>query len=438
MTLRRILAATSVLVLTVVIACESERGPLAPSSQSVGATGGTATLMPEITDPGLPQEDVTLKATQPGLASPPDGAIVNDPAAVLSVSNPQGRFAVAVFLVRFEVWALSGSPLPVQAHSAVVPQGVGSTSYTLPDGELQDSTLYAWRARAERDGAVGPWSEVYGFTTLFVRIDPPVPLVPIGGLVISTLRPRFTVANGAVIGDAGVVLIEVQVTDADDPNFDRVIEVARTRMRDRGETNIPVQKSLELDTLYYWRARGTSEDLPITAVLPYVPTPSQSPIQTAVEVTSDWSATETFRTSATAGGGGGSPGSSVGAPFTTPGGEPPVLLSVVQQVAAQNPGALANSCQEEGGTWQFMDILIETLRSIDGRWGYNCKRGNCADLSLDVIDYYRGSGTPDESTDVSIIDVIGGHCGPNPTPSWSDVTKATKAAGGVGRWKYPR
>ena len=76
------------------------------------------------------------------------------------------------------------------------------------------------------------------------------------------------------------------------------------------------------------------------------------------------------------------------------------------------------------------------------RWGYNCKRGNCGDISLDVVNYYRGSAptsvAAQGSTDVAIIDIITGHCGPNPTAGWGDVTQQTEDAGAIGRFKYPR
>ena len=257
--------------------------------------GGSGMLMPATADPGLTQEEVALKATQPALVTPADNAIVNEPAAVLTVANSQGTFVSAVFFVRFEVWDISGAPQPVLVHSVTTAPGVGSTSYTLPDAVLQDNTVYAWRARGEQDGAVGPWSGIFGFTTVVVRIDPPVPLVPNGGVVVSTLSPIFTVANGAVIGDAGTVLIVVEVSL--DPNFVSVIEVIRTTMRDRGETNAPLRTELQLDTQYFWRARGTNEDLPLTAVLPDMPPPQTATlVQTVPAVMSDWSATETFRT----------------------------------------------------------------------------------------------------------------------------------------------
>ena len=453
MTMEKFLAAASAVALVVVmIACESNRGALTPTSPSMVPAGGSGMLMPAIADPGLTQEEVTLKATQPALITPADNAIVNEPAAVLTVANSQGTFVSAVFFVRFEVWNISGAPQPVLVHSVTTAPGVGSTSYTLPDAVLQDNTVYAWRARGEQDGAVGPWSGIFGFTTVFVRIDPPVPLVPNGGVVVSTLSPIFTVANGAVIGDAGTVLIVVEVSL--DPNFVSVIEVIRTTMRDRGETNAPLRTELQLDTQYFWRARGTNEDLPLTAVLPDMPPPQTATlVQTVPAVMSDWSATETFRTPKTvvvstppppSGGGGGgnfTPGGSPGAPFTTNGGDPPNLVSVVQQVASQHPGALANSCPEEGGNFEFLDRVVEALRATDGRWAYNCKRGDCNSLSVDVIAYYRGSGSPNDSTDVSLIDMIFQVCGDGanpPQPAWLDVTSETEEAGAIGRWRYPR
>ena len=39
-----------------------------------------------------------------------------------------------------------------------------------------------------------------------------------------------------------------------------------------------------------------------------------------------------------------------------------------------------------------------------------------------------------DSTQVWIFDIIGGHCGPNPTPFWVDQTGATRQAGTIGRW----
>ena len=57
---------------------------------------------------------------------------------------------------------------------------------------------------------------------------------------------------------------------------------------------------------------------------------------------------------------------------------------------ARSRRALQHSCQPEGGSWEFMDRTVDALRAKDGRYGYNCKRGNCNDPSLDVVSYFYG------------------------------------------------
>jgi hypothetical protein len=112
----------------------------------------------------------------------------------------------------------------------------------------------------------------------------------------------------------------------------------------------------------------------------------------------------------------------------------PDMLGVVSQVAADHPEALRNSCQEHGGSWEFLDLVVDELRRHDTRWGYNGKRGNVADPSKDVVDYHWGRGDDEGSTDVYIIDILLGHCGDRPAPAWIDVTGATANGGSIGRW----
>ena len=100
----------------------------------------------------------------------------------------------------------------------------------------------------------------------------------------------------------------------------------------------------------------------------------------------------------------------------------------------RNPGALANSCQSHGGSWQFMDQVVDTLRTYDTRWGYNGKRGNVGDPSHDAIAYNHGGGADQGSSDVYIIDIVAGHCGSSPGPAWIDVTGVTLQSGAIGRW----
>ena len=108
---------------------------------------------------------------------------------------------------------------------------------------------------------------------------------------------------------------------------------------------------------------------------------------------------------------------------------------VVDQLAEERPDLLAASCVEDGGNNDFLFEVVRRLRARDPRWGLNWKRGNVGDMSQDVVDYFYAPGDPVEgSTDVYIVDMIVGHCGPDPGPGWLDQTEATREAGTIGRW----
>jgi hypothetical protein len=106
----------------------------------------------------------------------------------------------------------------------------------------------------------------------------------------------------------------------------------------------------------------------------------------------------------------------------------PHRFEVVAAVASQFPHFLFNSCQEHGGTWDFMDLVVDTLRLEDTRWGYGWKRGVVGDPLLDIITY-NWSADPDEGTrNIYTIDIIVSHCGSFPVPSWNN----TQPGGGPG------
>jgi hypothetical protein len=112
----------------------------------------------------------------------------------------------------------------------------------------------------------------------------------------------------------------------------------------------------------------------------------------------------------------------------------PNMSSVVEAIGNAYRGELLNSCVEHGGNNAWLFRVVQELRRHDSRWGLNWKRGRVGDMSQDVVDY-NFSVDPDEgTTNVYIIDIIGGHCGSNPGPAWIDVTEATRAGGTIGRW----
>jgi hypothetical protein len=112
----------------------------------------------------------------------------------------------------------------------------------------------------------------------------------------------------------------------------------------------------------------------------------------------------------------------------------PDMGHVVDEVAAERPDLLADSCLDFGGSNDFLDLVVDRLRGTDDRWGYNWKRGNTGDMSQDVVDYHWGHGTREGSEEVYIIDMIVGHCGDDPQPGWLDVTQSTADSGTLGRW----
>jgi hypothetical protein len=70
-----------------------------------------------------------------------------------------------------------------------------------------------------------------------------------------------------------------------------------------------------------------------------------------------------------------------------------------------------------------MEGVVAALQAEDPRFGFNGKRGNPDDLSHDAISYYHGQLPPSHgSYDVYVIDIIVGHCGPNPSVGWQNVT----------------
>jgi hypothetical protein len=114
----------------------------------------------------------------------------------------------------------------------------------------------------------------------------------------------------------------------------------------------------------------------------------------------------------------------------------PNMAHIVAETAARFPGAFANSCQEHGGSWEFMDRLIDRLREFDTRWGYNWKRAVPGDPSLDVINYHFGDGPDEGARDVYTVDVLLGHCGV-PAPAWINITDFNGAGAmwtSRGRW----
>ena len=114
-------------------------------------------------------------------------------------------------------------------------------------------------------------------------------------------------------------------------------------------------------------------------------------------------------------------------PDPPPGGRLPLPneAGFVASVINSRPDLVARSCQPESGgngTWELLDLVVDRLREKDLRWGYNGRRGVASDVARDEVAYHYGAGPSENSRQAYSIDILGGHCGPNPTPAWFDVT----------------
>jgi hypothetical protein len=253
-----------------------------------------------------------------------------------------------------------------------------------------------------------------------LKVTAPAPVAPANGDRADDRHPTLVWLNAnGLYGTIGVAY-DIQLSTPAEVVYERTVGESP----DRGAHLVELE--LAYDTVYSWRVRAhvgnpdmygpwsewvsfLSPTKPV-AVTPVVPTGS---------------------------------GTSCTAAFSAPGtriSSRPNDSDIPRALASQYGAALRHSCQPEGGSWEFMDRTVDALRARNGRYGYNAKRGNMNDPSLDVVSFYRGADANNfqGSTDVYIFDLIGGHCGSNPSIIWNDVTDITYSSGTVGRTMYPR
>jgi hypothetical protein len=247
-----------------------------------------------------------------------------------------------------------------------------------------------------------------------LKATPPTNLAPSGRVRVDSRRPTLQWTNSTGVYQPGTFTYQLELYR------ENTLAGTADVVAGSSVSTYAVPVDLDYNIVYRWRVRAKLG----TAVGPWSVTADfltpMPPTTTTVPIT---------------GGGGGGGGIGPRTPDPAPGTRLPLpnMSRVIEEVARAYPAALRNSCQETGGTWEFMDAVVDTLRAnYDTRWGYNCKRGNCGDPSLDVITYHFSGGNDEGSKDVYIIDIIGGHCGSNPVPVWNDVTGVTAAQGTSG------
>ena len=108
------------------------------------------------------------------------------------------------------------------------------------------------------------------------------------------------------------------------------------------------------------------------------------------------------------------------------------VRAFTEQAAAARPDLIAQSCPNglkyQNNPW--LDYMVDRLRTLDTRWGYNGKPtrsaadngGQPVIAAGDEVAYHYGAGPDQGSPDVYLIDLLEGHCGSSPRLTYRDFT----------------
>jgi hypothetical protein len=110
----------------------------------------------------------------------------------------------------------------------------------------------------------------------------------------------------------------------------------------------------------------------------------------------------------------------------------PDIRSTVERLAAARPDLMAQQCPRgiKYVTNPWLDYMVDELRKLDTRWGYNAKPVKTAAdnggvpvvAAGDEIAYHFSGGLDEGSRDVYLIDILEGHCGPTPRVTYRHFT----------------
>jgi hypothetical protein len=278
----------------------------------------------------------------------------------------------------FEVAADAGFTSKVFSRSSIA-QGDGKTSVTLD--RLEIGRAYYWRAWAE-DGANTGTAASAGFEIYpKAAINPPTPISPANGSLVSSTTPTIVVGNAATVGPVGFIAYEFYV--ANDQAFTSLVAAGIVN-EGTGQTTF-TSSPLANNATFYWRVRAKDHD-----------------------TTSGWAPTQSFKTPPAPAP---SPSPSP-SPSPAPGGacNSSSPLSIIQCERAKYGHMSTNDT---------VNFLISSARSLTangisgGPFGLLRKSGgsSCNGYSCDII--CSGSGNGQKQWDV-LGDAEGAQ-----VPSWS-------------------
>lgn len=338
--------ALSAALLLTLAACEVQKSesPLSPSV--AGPIAGVEISQPTLLEPG---QGFRFKESQQPIR--------------LLIQNATTTGVRPVSYI-FEVAIDNEFQTKVFARSGVPPGDDGRTSVIVD--RLEAGRPYYWRARAEDGANTGQFATAAFELLPKPRLDAPSPQSPVAGVTVASRTPELRTSNASRNAGVGTPQYEFQVSISQ--AFTSIAATGRSG-EGNGGTTFTVGTELAPATTYYWRVRATDG-----------------------ETTSNWSATEAFRTPA-----GAAPDPNP--PVPAPGG--PCISGSPEAIVACERAKYG--FMSSGDMLNFLRAVARSLNAsgiAGGPFGILRKTSghNCGGYSCDII--CSGNGSSQRQWDV--------------------------------------
>ena len=439
-------------LVTTVAGCGGDKkSPTSPTGAAASGTAASGGSTESGTSATTNPDGSTLKATAPSALSPSGDVRVDSRTPVLQWTNSSGVYQTGTFTYLVELYKVNEL-----VNTWEVPQASGAVTTSPVPAELDYNTIYRWRVRAKLGSAVGPWPVTANFST-------PLPPGPVGvgggGGGGGSYGPARTISfneafsmivsyhnssgvdlgrNSTREGRIAWLFEAVAIVHYGHARYNPQGGDRNWCVKDAGGGRPPSDDVIvRCDSREAWDliggagANGYSFDWHYVGRLDsaqnvYPPPNSSLP----------------------AGSGSGSGSGSGTLPIATgltpvngrtpdpPDGYrlplPSYAQAMVEQLSATAPDMRTQSCPRGikyvNNPWQ--DSIVDGLRRMDSRWGYNAKPNRAAGdnggqpvvAAGDEITYHWGAGSDQGSSQVYSIDILQSHCGTNPSLTWRDFT----------------
>ncbi len=409
----RWLAVATGLALFVGACSESQRSPVSPTATTdVGGAAGV--------------DGSTLKASRPEAVSPTGSTRVDTRRPAMTFTNAVLTAPGVSTPLAYRLEVYEGDTL-VATFTGTQTAGSANTAVT-PTEDLKQNTAYRWRVRGELEGTFTAWSVSADFLT---PVPPPVttPSTGGGGSVGATRSIGVQEALSIIIAVHNAERVDlgrnstreqrvafwqrgVGIVHFGHPTYNPQGGDRDWCIKDAGGGR-PISDDVLVrcgnrdswDTIGGAGADGYSWHLEYLGRLPNVQNVYPPPVPS----------------------GAGTLPADPNRPSL------PDARGLVQQFSNESPAPFTTQSCPRGlkyvnNPWQ--DYIVDRLRRIDPRWGYNGKPSRTAAdnngvpvvAAGDELAYYYGNGTALGSNEVYLVDILEGHCGSTPRLTWRVFT----------------